>query len=160
MNRLMPYIYMYIYRYFWVFYSWDKTYIQHAHWHKKWLCYKKISINKCKKNLQNKLTFILTTFSQYSNWVLAKAKDKYFIYFPKSTCNKLNTLFKWRYFTVYNLIHNFYIFNFQKKENKLKSSVFPFYHLSHEQSYPKFTQGVIIYSKCTAFQYKKCRSSS
>lgn len=41
-----------------------------------------------KKN-QNKLTFILTTFSQYGNWVLAKAKDKYFIYFPKSTCNKL-----------------------------------------------------------------------
>lgn len=67
-----------------------------------------------KKKIQNKLTFILTTFSQYGNWVLAKAKDKYFIYFPKSTCNKLNTLFKWRYFTVYNLIHNFYILNFQK----------------------------------------------
>lgn len=63
------------------------------------------------KNLQNKLTFILTTFSQYGK---SKAKDKYFIYFPKSTCNKLNTLFKWRYFTVYNLIHNFYILNFQK----------------------------------------------
>lgn len=44
------------------------------------------------KKVYKKLTFILTTFSQYSNWVLAKAKDGYFIYFPKTTCNKLNDL--------------------------------------------------------------------